>query len=234
MIAKENILFKLISNEKELENVIHQIAKLKEQGKKLSEITKRVFGAREEELPQWNRIVHHILIVIGQKSVKGAVEYFKQKYEESKKKEKAEKKTEKTEKETEKKVEKKTSRKKTTEEKLEDAAESAVERKLLEHIRKISVEQLREVIENGLLVKEYEEQIRQEAIEQYKKLYVKERARRELLNEALFMFLSGLIDRRTLAQIVLSIAFDELFEPKLIPMSYAPGGEENGREETTS
>jgi len=233
MIAKENILFKLISNEKELENVIHQIAKLKEQGKKLSEITKRVFGVREEELPQWNRIVHHILIVIGQKSVKGAVEYFKQKYEESKK-EKAEKKTEKTEKETEKKVEKKTRRKKTTEEKLEDAAESAVERKLLEHIRKISVEQLREVIENGLLVKEYEEQIRQEAIEQYKKAYVKERARRELLNEALFMFLSGLIDRRTLAQIVLSIALDELIEPKLFPISFnAPGGEENGREETS-
>jgi len=232
MIAKENILFKLISNEKELENVIHQIAKLKEQGKKLSEITKRVFGVREEELPQWNRIVHHILIVIGQKSVKGAVEYFKQKYEESKK-EKAEKKTEKTEKETEKKVEKKTSRKKTTEQKLEDAAESAVERKLLEHIRKISVEQLREVIENGLLVKEYEEQIKQEMIEQYKKAYVKERARRELLNEALFMFLSGLIDRRTLAQIVLSIALDEVIEPKLFPISYAPGGEENGREETS-
>jgi len=231
---KENIIFRVVSNERELENVIHQIAKLKEQGKTTDEITKRVFGVREDELAEWKKVLRHIFIVIGRKGVENAVEYFKEKYRESKKKEKAEKKTEKTEKETEKKVEKKTRRKKTTEQKLEDAAESAVERKLLEHIRKISVEQLREVIENGLLVKEYEEEIKQEMIEQYKKAYVKERARRELLNEALFMFLSGLIDRRTLAQIVLSIALDELIEPKLFPISFnAPGGEENGREETS-
>ena len=91
MIAKENILFKLISNEKELENVIHQIAKLKEQGKKLSEITKRVFGVRDDELAEWKKVLRHIFIVIGRKGVENAVEYFKEKYRESKKKEKAEK-----------------------------------------------------------------------------------------------------------------------------------------------
>ena len=223
-MVKDSIIFKLVSNESELENVLRQIAKLREQGMKPREILKRVFNLREEETKEWVTWLLGIFSWIERSNLEHVISKYKERYR--KEKEKEEKK-EKTEKKT-------ASRKKTTEEKLEDAAESAVERKLLEHIRKISVEQLREVIENGLLVKEYEEQIKQEMIEQYKKAYVKERARRELLNEALFMFLSGLIDRRTLAQIVLSIALDEIIEPKLFPISYAPGGEEDGREETTS
>jgi len=227
-MVKDNVIFKLVKNEKELENVLRQIANLRKRGIKPEEILKRVFNLRDEEVNKWFGWIMGTISWISRKGLENLIEEYKQRYREFKEKEKEEKpKKEKKEKKT-------TRRKKTTEQKLEDASESAVERKLLDHIRKISLEQLREVIENGLLVKEYEEQLRQEAIEQYKKLYIKERARRELLNEALFMFLSGLIDRRTLAQLILSIAFDELFEPKLIPVSFdAPGGEEDGREETS-
>lgn len=217
-------VLKEFSNVHELEKVIRQIDNLREKGWEITKITENLFNVDKEkdEFDRYRMWVSRVINRIKRHSIDEAINFYREKYillerqEEEKEKGK-----------------KRGRPQKPVEEKLLDASKSAVERKLLEHIRKISLEQLREIIENGLLVKEYEEQIRQEVIEQYKKLYIKERARRELLNEGLFMFLSGLIDRRTLAQLILSIAFDELFEPKLIPLSYAPGGEENGREETS-
>jgi len=214
-MVKDNVIFKLVKNEKELENVLRQIANLRKRGIKPEEILKRVFNLRDEEVKKWFGWIMGTISWISRKGLENLIEEYKQRYREFKEKEKDKPKEKKTGKKEDKTEKKTTRRKKTTEEKLEDAAESAVERKLLDHIRKISLEQLREVIENGLLVKEYEEQLRQEAIEQYKRAYISERARRELLNEALFMFLSGLIDRRTLAQIVLSILLDEMIEPKM-------------------
>lgn len=202
---KKFTVFEEFSNAFELERVIEQIHKLSQQGIKISEITERIFKSKEGKYRKW---VERVCKYIETHGLERTIERYKELYL-SLTKPKEEK---------------------SLETKLLNASKNSVERSLTNYIRQISLQKLREIIEAGMLLKQYEEQLRRESFEKLKNAYISERARRELLNESLILFLAGLIDKKTLAQIILSIALDELFETKIVVIN-TPGGETHGREE---
>jgi len=213
-------IIKQFKNVNELENVIRLIHKLYEQGMTYKEIVSRIFNPTNKR--ETNRYIvwtSRIIKKIEKEGLNEVIQYLKAKYIRAKEEKEEKKKPTKSKKEV------------TKESKLEDkllkASNSAVEKQLTDWIKKISIEQLREIIQNGMLVKQYEEELRQQEIRRYIQAYINEKARRELLNEALLYFLSGMLDQETLARVVLGIALDEMLSPSTVLIN-AVGGAFNG------
>ena len=97
---------------------------------------------------------------------------------------------------------------KETEDKTEESVSRSANRKILDEVRKyvrnLAVEQLKRILEQGMVVDMLYNEIIKARQEKFKKLFVEEAVKREILNEALVYYLAGKINREKLARVVLA------------------------------
>jgi len=94
------------------------------------------------------------------------------------------------------------------EEKYEDKLAKASVKRILTELTKtvtrMSVDNLKRIIEQGLMVENAYEEIIKEREEQLKKIAAEERLKRELINEALVYYLAGKLDKERFARLLLA------------------------------
>jgi len=87
---------------------------------------------------------------------------------------------------------------------IEKTAEKAIVKEVVRYAANLSVQQLRRLLEQGMLVDEYAEKLRERQIERYKRIAAREMLMREILDEAFVYYLLGKIDKEKLARIVVA------------------------------
>jgi len=93
------------------------------------------------------------------------------------------------------------------EERLSRAGARKVLTELTKRTTNLSLQHLKRIIENGLLVDEILEDVWKEREEILKRIAVEERLKREILNEGLIYLLAGKIDREKFARLLLATEF---------------------------
>lgn len=94
------------------------------------------------------------------------------------------------------------------EEKYEDKLTRASVRRVLTEltktVSKLSLDNLKRIIEQGLMVENAYEEILKERERQLRKIAVEEKLKRELINEALVYYLAGKLDKERFARLLLA------------------------------